>query len=115
MGTLWLAGPPRRALGVNGKTNVFLTFFPSIAFPWSVALKSLGATSAPRSPPKLRKQFILNGLERFLGTLLGRPFFGRNAPMQRGVRFFWRRSVPMQRGARFLILGLPFDGPTWTQ
>ena len=25
------------------------------------------------------------------------------------------RNVPMQRDARFLTLGLPFDGPTWTQ
>ena len=69
MGTLWLSASPRRDLGVNGKTNVFLTFFPKIAFPWSVALKSLGVSSAPRSPKKHRKPRILNGLERFWGTL----------------------------------------------
>ena len=40
----------------------------------------------------------------FLGTLFGRPFFGRTAPMQRGARFFWRRSALMQRGARFWIV-----------
>ena len=39
----------------------------------------------------------------------------KSVPMQRGARSVLRRSVPMQRGARFLILGLPFDGPTWTQ
>ena len=49
-------------------------------------------------------QGISEALERFGGTLLGRPFFCRNAPMQRGARFFWRRSALMQRGARFWIV-----------
>ena len=57
-----------------------------------------------RVPQKRPKPFILNGLERFFGTLFGRPFFGRSAPMQRGARFFWRRSALMQRGARFWIV-----------
>ena len=39
----------------------------------------------------------------------------KSVPMQRGARSVFCRSVPMQRGARFSILGLPFDGPTWTQ
>ena len=50
MVTLWLSAPPRRDLGVNGKTNVFSSLFSKIAFPCSVALKSFGASSAsPRS------------------------------------------------------------------
>ena len=39
----------------------------------------------------------------------------KNVAMQRGARSVLRRSVPIQRGARFWIVGLPFDGPTWTQ
>ena len=68
------------------------------------ARRDLGLTLAKRDPKKHRKAFVLNGLERFWGTLFGRPFFGRSAPMQRGARFFWRRSALMQRGARFWIV-----------
>ena len=46
--------PPRRLLGVNGKTNVFSSLFSKIAFPCSVALKSFGASSAP---PRSRPMF----------------------------------------------------------
>ena len=38
--------PDSAGAGVNGKTNVFSTLFPTIAFPCSVALKVLGVTSA---------------------------------------------------------------------
>ena len=109
---------PRRLLGAYGKTNVFLTFFPKIAFPCSVALKSCGATSKNPSPKKHGKAFILNTLERFLGTLFWRPFFGRSALMQRGARFFWRRSALMQRGARFWIVDFfscSLGGRMWDQ
>ena len=67
------------------------------------------------SSEKLPKQLKINGLGRFRGTHLGGPIWAGSVPMQRGARFVLCRSAPMQRGARFLILGLPFDGPTWTQ
>ena len=41
------SAPPRRHLGVNGKTNAVLIVFDGIAFSCSVALKLLGASSAP--------------------------------------------------------------------
>ena len=39
----------------------------------------------------------------------------KSVPMQRDARFVLCWSTPMQRGDRFLILGLPFDGPTWSR
>ena len=64
---------------------------------------------------KVPKHFKINGLGRFRGTHFGGAISAKSVPMQRGARFAFCRSAPMQRGARFLILGLPFDGPTWTQ
>ena len=69
-----------------------------------IVRRQLGKCLAEKTRQKRSKQLILNGLERFWGTLFGRPFWGRNAPMQRGARFFWRRSALMQRGARFWIV-----------
>ena len=49
MGTLWLgvtSAPPRREFGVSAPMQRGAHFFEEIAFPCSVALKVLGATSA---------------------------------------------------------------------
>ena len=102
------------------------------AFPCSVALISLQklrSHAAWRSKcsaslrrhlaiKNIEKRLFLNGLERFWGTLFWRPFFCRNAAMQRGARFFWRRGALMQRGARFWIViffSRSLGGRLWAQ
>ena len=83
-----------------------------------IARRLLGGTSATVGS-KTSKNSLKIMVWRILGGLLGGtqldPKNTKSVPMQRGARFVFCRSVLMQRGARFLILGLPSDGPTWTQ
>ena len=82
----------RHLLGASGKTNVCLTCFLNIAFPWSVALKSLAVSSA----------LNVKWFGAFWDPFLAIMFLPECSHAAR-CSFFWRRSVPMQCGARFLV------------
>ena len=58
---------------MNGKQNVFLSVFDGIAFSCSVALKSLGVTSASAGSKNVKKLFKNNGLAHLGGTFLEAP------------------------------------------
>ena len=77
-------------------------FFQGIAFPCSVALKSLGATSAPVGS-NVKKPFKNNGVAHLRGDLLGGTQLDhqntKNVPMQHGTHFAFSQMVPMQHGA----------------
>ena len=66
---------------------------------------------------KRQKQFKINGLGRFFGTLLGGPISTiptkNTFPCSATLVFTFSGSVLMQRDARFWIFDVLLGGPTW--